>query len=374
MALQSTVEGCVMSNCTIPEALVTKNATQTICGVAPRAVTVDYLEVSVVLMAFTTVFVWSRLIFKRFYTTNGLRADDWLILATWLTCIPSAVINHVYLMNNGLGRDIWTLTPDTLRHFAIGFWAMELLYFFETFALKLSMIGFYLTIFPGRPVRRLLLLTGLFDILFGVAFIFVPFGQCVPLTHFWTQFEGSQGRCIDFDALAWAHGAISIAIDVWLITIPIYQLRHLQLSPWKKAGVSAMFFVGSFVTVISIVRLVFLVQMQGSINLTWDYFPVCLWSTVEVTVGVMCTCMPTLRLILVGVTRRVSTTIREKSSSWSLSYATREKSAKHDESCATQDSLTRTSTAVAPKQDCDFELGTAGRGSEKDFSFGGNWI
>lgn len=114
--------------------------------------------------------------------------------------------------------------------------------------------------------------------------------------------------------------------------------------------------------------------MQGSINLTWDYFPVCLWSTVEVTVGVMCTCMPTLRLILVGVTRRVSTTIREKSSSWSLSYATREKSAKHDESCATQDSLTRTSTAVAPKQDCDFELGTAGRGSEKDFSFGGNWI
>lgn len=115
--------------------------------------------------------------------------------------------------------------------------------------------------------------------------------------------------------------------------------------------------------------------MKGSINLTWDYFPVCLWSTVEVTVGILCTCMPTLRLILVRVTRRVGSTIREKSPTWSSwsSFATRERSAK-DQSCATQDSLTRTSTVVAPKQDCDFELGKAGRGSPKDFSFGGNWI
>ncbi|KAF7538474.1 hypothetical protein G7054_g2868 [Neopestalotiopsis clavispora] len=343
MALQASVEGCVMSHCTIPEALVTKNVTQTTCGVAPREARVDYLEMSVILMVFATIFVWSRFIYKFFYTTTGLRVDDWFILATWAACIPSAVVNHVFLMANGLGQDIWTLTPETLKHFAIGFWLMELLYFFESFMLKLSMIAFYLTIFPGRKVRRILILTGIFDLLYGIAFVLVPFGQCAPLSHFWNQFQGSQGKCIDFNALAWANGAISIAIDLWLITIPIYQLWGLQLSKWKKIGVSAMFVVGSFVTVVSIIRLVFLVLMKGSINLTWDYFNVCLWSTLEITIGIICTCMPTLRLILVRITRQVSSTFKDSSY-----YASRRKSD------ATKETSTEMSgTVVSSKRDVE---------------------
>jgi hypothetical protein len=47
------------------------------------------------------------------------------------------------------------------------------------------------------------------------------------------------------------------------------------------------------------VRLQALITFAGSSNATWDNFPVSLWSTVEINVGIMCTCMPTLRLILV---------------------------------------------------------------------------
>jgi hypothetical protein len=53
------------------------------------------------------------------------------------------------------------------------------------------------------------------------------------------------------------------------------------------------------VTIVSIVRLQALVTFAESSNATWDNFPVSLWSTVEINVGIMCTCMPTLRLILV---------------------------------------------------------------------------
>lgn len=34
-------------------------------------------------------------------------------------------------------------------------------------------------------------------------------------------------------------------------------------------------------------------------NVTWDNYPVSLWSTIELNVGIMCICMPTLRLLLV---------------------------------------------------------------------------
>ncbi len=55
------------------------------------------------------------------------------------------------------------------------------------------------------------------------------------------------------------------------------------------------------VTIMSIVRLQALVEFAKSNNPTWDNFPVSLWSTIEINVGIMCTCMPTLRLMLVRV-------------------------------------------------------------------------
>ncbi len=52
-------------------------------------------------------------------------------------------------------------------------------------------------------------------------------------------------------------------------------------------------------TVVSVIRLQALVTFGKSSNATWDNFPVSLWSTVEINVGIICTCMPTLRLLLV---------------------------------------------------------------------------
>lgn len=59
------------------------------------------------------------------------------------------------------------------------------------------------------------------------------------------------------------------------------------------------------VTVVSILRLRSLVGFAKSENPTWDNADVSNWSTIEVCVGIICTCMPSLRLILA----RVSPTI-----------------------------------------------------------------
>ena len=83
------------------------------------------------------------------------------------------------------------------------------------------------------------------------------------------------------------------------------QLKSLNLHWKKKVGVGLMFCVGTFVTVISVVRLSSLIEFRGSSNLTWDYFGVCLYSTVEITIGITCACMPTMRMILVRLWPRV---------------------------------------------------------------------
>lgn len=52
------------------------------------------------------------------------------------------------------------------------------------------------------------------------------------------------------------------------------------------------------VTVVSILRLHSLVHFAKSSNPTWDQFQVCVWSTVEINVGIICVCMPAIRIVL----------------------------------------------------------------------------
>lgn len=45
-------------------------------------------------------------------------------------------------------------------------------------------------------------------------------------------------------------------------------------------------------------------------NPTWDYWSVSNWSTVEINVGIMCVCMPSLRMIVVQCFPKMLGTVR----------------------------------------------------------------
>lgn len=95
--------------------------------------------------------------------------------------------------------------------------------------------------------------------------------------------------------------AVSIALDVWMLAIPLSQLPALKLHWKKKVSVGLMFFVGTFVTVVSILRLQSLMKYASSTNVTWDNTSVAIWSTIELNVGMICTSLPTLRLLAVRI-------------------------------------------------------------------------
>lgn len=55
------------------------------------------------------------------------------------------------------------------------------------------------------------------------------------------------------------------------------------------------------VTVLSIIRLYSLVEFRSSDNLTWDYWSLSLWSSMEITIGMICACMPSIRVMLMRI-------------------------------------------------------------------------
>ncbi|KAF3003238.1 hypothetical protein E8E13_010027 [Curvularia kusanoi] len=257
-------------------------------------------------MAVSAFFVLSRLTQKVFSRAEAQMAmDDYLILATLLVGQPSTILIDRGLIPNGLGRDIWTLNFGQVTAFGKYFYWVEICYFAQLSVLKLAFLFFYKRIFPGRTIQRIIMATIFFSILYGTVFVIVAVFQCRPISYYWTKWDGEHsGRCININALVWANAAISIAVDLWMLGIPLSQLVHLKLSWSKKAGVVVMFCLGTFATVISIIRLQFLISFARTQNPTWDQQNITKWSAIEIAVGVVCSCIPSIRVILVRVLPR----------------------------------------------------------------------
>ncbi|KAK7432914.1 hypothetical protein QQZ08_000385 [Neonectria magnoliae] len=297
---QLNVTGCVTVSCTIPEALTTRNSSLTNCGAPVRDRSAEYVVISNVMAALAGAFVVIRFGYKIFVAGLDLGIDDWLVLATLVACIPSAIITVYGTTANGLGKDIWTLPAEEITKVLSFFYIMAWLYFLQSTLVKLSIIAFYMRIFPAREVQRLLWITFILTSLWGTAFVITAVFQCWPIPYFWKQWDGMhEGSCANVNAISWSNASMSIALDLWILAIPMWQLRSLKLHWKKKAGVALMFCVGTLVTIVSILRLQALVHFGVSSNKTWEFYNVSVWSTIEILVGIMCACLPTMRMVLV---------------------------------------------------------------------------
>lgn len=293
---------CVHTSCAFLDALSTKNITSTACHAPVRDRSDLYNAVAIALGSISIAFITIRVIFKQFFsTTRSLDWDDWVVIGMIPTRVASTVLNSKGMVAFGLGRDVWAIPPGFIPSFAAVFYAMEIIYFAEVSLIKLSLCFFYLRIFPSQNIRRVLWVTVGFNVLTGLLFVLLAAFHCMPVSHAWKQYEAtpSSGQCINNNALAWANAIISIVADFWVIAIPFSQMKKLpQLSWQKKLGVGIMFSTGAFITVVSIIRLQALITFANSKNPTWDQWETAYWSTIEVNTGVICICLPTMRLIL----------------------------------------------------------------------------
>jgi hypothetical protein len=265
----------------------TKNISTTNCGIPVRDRGPHYYSLSYVIIILSAVFVFARFAFK-IYDGLELGIDDWTILATLIvgTACTAATIGGT--IKHGLGKDLWTLEPKEITTMLLYFDVVASLYFSSLTLLKLSIILFYIKIFPNEGAQRLLKGTAAFTLIWGVTYVIIAIFQCQPISYFWNKWDGlHEGKCLNINAITSSNAGISIVLDFWSLGIPLWQLRGLKMHWKKKVGVTLMFGVGTFVTIVSILRLQALVHFTKSINVSWEFYDVSMWSTIELGVGVM---------------------------------------------------------------------------------------
>ncbi|KAK1983901.1 CFEM domain-containing protein [Colletotrichum cereale] len=290
------VQTCVQAKCTVKEMLVARNQTSAACG-EPSIQKDDIMHwFRALLFTLPTFFIIIRAA-NKFLKLSTCSWDDLTILMAYAVLVSYLPASYI-AERTGTGKDIWTLTPDQITDYLIFFITFGILYISGLAFIKASILFFYLRIFPDETCRRILWCTQLFNLLVWISFTAASFASCQPLNFFWNGWMGEmEGKCFNLNAFAMAHGALNVALDVWMLILPASQVYNMRLEWKRKAGVMLMFGVGVFLTAVSAYRIKALMDFATSYNITADAFQSSLFSVIELNVGVFVACLPSTRQV-----------------------------------------------------------------------------
>lgn len=154
----------------------------------------------------------------------------------------------------------------------------------------------YLRIFSAyRPFQIASYVMLAFIVVPSLIIIMVTILSCRPIAYFWNR--DLDGQCLDVTALAYANSAFAVAQDLLLIVLPVIMLWNLNMSRRRKCLIALMFAVGSLGLIATFVRLSTLHVFGNLEDPTWDYVPVVYWTVVELAAGMICSCLPAIRIL-----------------------------------------------------------------------------
>jgi hypothetical protein len=120
----------------------------------------------------------------------------------------------------------------------------ESLYLTVILLTKVSILSFYLRIFPRRGFQNITKVVLVFVICTGVVILFLQLFQCLPVAYNWDK-SIPNGRCLSVNTLTYTHAAMSIFQDLIILVLPVSELATLKLERKQKLGVFFVFQVGA---------------------------------------------------------------------------------------------------------------------------------
>ncbi|KFA49867.1 hypothetical protein S40293_01209 [Stachybotrys chartarum IBT 40293] len=288
---------CVVERCSVPEAMETARLEAAGCN-RPKRSRRHELYLPLIVEVPAAFMPWVRM-YARWVTLHHFALDDYLMMFCAIVYTAFAVICKIS-GNLGFGYDTWFIDPQELTEALRWIYIEECFYFVCLTLTKVSVICFYLRIFPQKAFRILSLAVIAFVVLSNVIFLVIQLKQCTPLNMIWEgwQDKNRAQHCVNIQVLAVTSASFGIAQDLIILLMPLPLLYHLKVERRVKFGITLMFSLGIFVLVTSIMRLTFMTQFGNTHNPSWDYVDPVIWTGLEVAVSIVVACLPATRVLV----------------------------------------------------------------------------
>ncbi|KAF0331129.1 hypothetical protein GQ607_001437 [Colletotrichum asianum] len=246
------------------------------------------LAIGIVMTVVATVFVALR-VYVRAFLIRKWGADDTLLASAFI-----AVVLHNSMLcvatRFGLGKHVWMNTiKNLIKGQKISLFVI-IMYQVAFVTIKIAFLFQYRRVFPYSKVELLCNIGICFLALFGIQLL-VCAGVSFDLIYRYTFFD------TPINVMSWwmANASIHLITNVLIFIIPIPFLGRLQMTRTQKLALIASFALGLLTCAISIIRIATIPKSYLSMDQTYHQTPTIIWSITELSIAIICCCIPTLR-------------------------------------------------------------------------------
>lgn len=178
--------------------------------------------------------------------------------------LASPIVDMILTSRRTFGWHMAQISPANLQFYNLNIYVVLLFYNPGLAFFKLSLLAFYVRVFPViRWLRMSCYTLGSLIIAWVIATQFAFIFRCSPVNAAWVA---EAGKCINPTSIFIAQSIPTLVFDIAILALPVRTIWQTQLKRPQRLGVIGVFLMGGLVTIISIVRL------ENTLTLTNDDF------------------------------------------------------------------------------------------------------
>ncbi|KAK2017651.1 hypothetical protein LZ32DRAFT_600433 [Colletotrichum eremochloae] len=165
---------------------------------------------------------------------------------------------------------------------------------------KSSILILYHGLFPSRTFRLVNFGVLVFVIGWTVSFFFSHLFTCYPITVFIEPYYGNS--CVETVPMFLSLLFTDVIADFIILVLPVAMVMKIQLPLKKKLAVIGMLGLGAAVCAVSVTRVVATFAIAEEYvkhpnDVIYYTAPVFFWTNIELSLAIVCACLPTMRPI-----------------------------------------------------------------------------
>lgn len=200
----------------------------------------------------------------------------------------------------GMGKHVYDVSLNSVRFLLRTTFVHSALYLTLAFFIKLSVLLFYLNLFPPTftSMRRAIYGLIAFFFVYTIVGTTVIAMTCKPVRAFWTLEMRANDSCPS-KADVWRRYSsvlgVHVAGDFLILVLPIRLVSQLRLPKRQKVILVCIFSAGGLACIASFLRLYYFPRINASLDVTWNVTEIALWGQVEANIAVICASIPALK-------------------------------------------------------------------------------
>ncbi|KAJ5502343.1 hypothetical protein N7463_005217 [Penicillium fimorum] len=257
-------------------------------------------EIVIVMLIFGAISLSSTIlrILSRRMRDIRLGLDDYCMISATLLIMACTVVVILMVTMGGVGLHAttgevaFTDIEFNLKMIIV----CQVLYGIGLSLVKTSMMVLYHKLFGTKAsIRIAIYLTGAIVWAWGLSIVLESFLICHPVAFNWNPTLPG-GGCGNRNAAFVVAGVLNMVTDFMVMILPIPYIWKLQLRVGRKIGLSVAFSLGLFVSAISMVRVVSLMNIDFN-DLTYTLPIPLMWSVIEQQLALIAANLPLLRRV-----------------------------------------------------------------------------